>query len=53
MKSFSHPPERTNFPPKEIIPYTYPKTINFSNEKTFQTRLKESIFQPKKKNSST
>ena len=37
------------FPSKERISYTYPKIINFSNEKKIHTPLKKPIFHAKEK----
>ena len=48
-KNFPHPPERTNFPLKEKIYYTYLKNSNFSIEKSSSTYLKEINFLPKEK----
>ena len=42
-KKFSHPLERTDFLPKENIYLFTPQKTNFSNEKVFHTRFKETF----------
>ena len=56
-KNFSHPLERTDFLPKENIYLFAPQKTNFSNEKVFHARFKETftwynhMTHPKKENS--